>query len=152
MSEAKHKHRKQEKKLSSGNGEHVQIIWKQSHTRQHCQPCRNVPEAGVSRGVRLPMGGFWGITGTETASKDLPHHQSHVHGNPQQLPRYSPGGDSWARERTSGHSLKLETTWFTIAPSQTKSQMNLSNNPQLGKVVPLFYWITFCFVFLHLSN
>lgn len=153
MSEAKHKHRKQEKKLSPGNGQHVQIIWKQSQARQRCQPCRNVPEAAGSRGVRLPRGWLLGRHwDRNTASKDLPHQQSHVHGNPQQLPCYSPGGDSRARERTSGHSLKLEATWFTVAPSQTKPQTNLPNSLQLGKVVPLSYCITFWFVFLHLPS
>lgn len=124
----------------------MQIIWEWSHTR-------NVPATGATRGGWHPYGWLSGNRWARNApSKDLFHHQSHMHGNPHHLQCYSPSGDSWAQERTSAHGLKVERSWFTIAPSQTKSQMNLSNNPKLGNVVPSFYWITFCFVFLHLPN
>lgn len=85
------------------------------------------------------MGGFWGIAGPEMhPPKTSPTIMgSHMHVNPQELQCYSPSGDSWTQETPSARGLKLERSWFTIAASQIKSQMNLSNNLKLGNVVPL---------------
>lgn len=130
----------------------MQTSWRWSHTCRGCWSCHSLPETQASWGGWNPHGQLLGHQWARNVpSENLSHHQSHVHGDPQQLQLYSPCGEGWTQERTSVHGLRLERKCFTITPSQTESQVNLSNNLKLGNV-PLFYWAMFCFEFLHLPS
>lgn len=150
VKESKWNHRKQEENLSPGNWS--AILLEKSHTGQWCWSCHNLPETETSWGGWKPHGQLLGHHWARNVhSENLSHHQSHIHGEPQQLQLYSPRGDGCTQERTSVRGLKLERKCFTITPGQTKSQVNLSNNLELGNV-PLFHKVVFCSEFLPLPS
>lgn len=72
-----------------------------------CKPLGNghTCVSGVGPAMTMRVEPPWVAFGARNVpSENLSHHQSHLHGDPQQLQLSSPSGDGCTQERTSVHA------------------------------------------------